>query len=109
MSSPEKAVARLAEQIDQRELEWSWANIDFAVKARFISRMVDLLPQFDPETEWQAMPVQYRRELAWHLSRTPEQLNSAWEADCEHLRGEADEETVAVFRELTGITAVMGG
>jgi hypothetical protein len=87
----------------RREAEWSWSILNHSVKARFIAAMADRLPRLDPQKHWQAMPVRYRQELAWHLSRTTEQLRSAWEEDCERLRLKADEATVEAFKALSHI------
>ncbi len=97
------AIQRLADLIERQEARWSWESLDFTVKTVFIARLADRLPRFDPQVEWEAMPVRYRRELAWHLSRTPQQLHCAWEEDCHRLSVEADEATAEAFRELTTI------
>ena len=90
----------MRDHVARYEREWSWENLDPATKAKFTDRVVAA----DPETAWGWMTVPHRRELLWHMSRTPEQRQHSWEEDVHRLRLEADEETIACFLVLTGLT-----
>ena len=100
MTASHTALRSLSEQIARREFEWSWSNLDPKVKSKFVERMNLRLPWLDPETEWESMTLNGRQELAWHLTRTPQQLRTAWEEDCHRLKLESDEATEQAFRVL---------
>ena len=89
-------MATLEEIVAQYEQKWSWESLDPTTKAKFTDRVMAA----DAETAWGWMTIPHRRELIWHMSRTPEQLRCSWEEDVHRLRLDADEETIAAFRTL---------
>jgi hypothetical protein len=95
------SVEQLATEMERRERRWTWEYLDPVIKAKFVAQMNERLPKLDHRAEWQGMTVKGRQELSWHLSRSPEQLRSAWEEDCERIRLAADEATCEAFSVLS--------
>jgi len=96
-------LGRLAEGIARREAEWAWDNIDPELRATFTDRLAARLPRLNPTIEWESMPLRYRREWAWHLSRTPAEHEEATAEDVHRLQMEADDATRDVFMAITGV------
>lgn len=80
----------------------SWDRVCPDVRARFIARMAEMLPQLDPRTEWENISVCGRREMAWHLLH-PLCVRRTWEEDDERIRTLADEATAQAFRVLADL------
>ena len=95
-------IARLIEGIANREAAWTWDAIDPGLRTAFAERLAALLPNVDPAVEWEAMPLRYRHEIAWHLTRTPVEHRAVWEEDCRRLAEDADEATIQALKVLMG-------
>jgi hypothetical protein len=81
----------------------AWSELGDGLRSEFTRRLLERLPQLDPETEWDRMTPRGRQDLRWHLQHTRWALRDCWETECERLRIEADEATTEAFRVLAGL------
>jgi hypothetical protein len=80
-----------------------WHEVPAGLKEEFCNRMARMLPELDPQVEWENMTPQGRRDTCWHLERQPWALSDSWAEECERIRAMADEATGQAFRMLADL------